>query len=367
MMAISPSSKLNGAKEDKSLFIIKMEITNRGEYQRPLDDWTGGTIIKPFNWKAYNKSQTKEKILFLQLLDELCNMIDEDKFLLTGRKPQSLSHQVFCICVKTYINTSARRVISELELCKRKGYSNIVPHFNSILNYLDNKSVKHALDYLIGLSALPLAQLEDKFAIDATGFSERKYMEKWSDIRQKHYLHRLYRKAHCVYGTYSNIVASTIITEGTAADSPRFKQLLENAAKNFDVKEVTADLAYSSRDNLKFATTLGITPYIPFKKNATGKTRGTRVWGEMYRYFKNNREEFMKHYHQRSNAESGFFMIKQRFGGFVSTKNPLPQTNEILAKILCHNICVLIQEIFLSNIDLDFDYYAKRYFAQPHD
>ena len=54
-------------------------------------------------------------------------------------------------------------------------------------------------------------------------------------------------------------------------------------------------------------------------------------------------------------------------GGLVSTKNPLPQTNEILAKILCHNICVLIQEIFLSKIDLDFDYYAKRYFAQPYD
>ena len=62
-------------------------------------------------------------------------------------------------------------------------------------------------------------------------------------------------------------------------------------------------------------------------------------------------------------VKSNFFVIKQRFGEFVSTKNPF-QTNEILAKILCHNVCDLIQEVFLSNRQ-GFDYYARRYFAQP--
>ena len=54
-------------------------------------------------------------------------------------------------------------------------------------------------------------------------------------------------------------------------------------------------------------------------------------------------------------------MIKQRFGDFVKTRTPLSQTNEILAKILCHNICVLIQEIYLSNIEVDFIESAKKY------
>jgi hypothetical protein len=54
-------------------------------------------------------------------------------------------------------------------------------------------------------------------------------------------------------------------------------------------------------------------------------------------------------------------MIKQRFGDFVMTKNNLSQTNEILARILCHNICVLIQEIYLSNIEIDFINSAKSY------
>jgi transposase len=339
-----------------------MKITEKEpSLQHSLDNWTGGTVIEPFNWRAYNNSQTREKVMFLELLNDLCNVLDENSYCGTGRKPKSLSHQVFCVCLREYVGLSSRRVISDLEISKRNHFISETPHFNTVLNYLGNINVKRALIYLIQLSALPLAQLEDKFAIDSTGFGERKYIEKWSSVRQKPYMYRLYRKAHCIYGTYSNAVVSAIITEGTEADSPKFIELLNNASKNFDVKEITADLGYSSRENMKYAEQLGVTPYIPFKKNATGTSRGATIWHKMYKYFKDNREEFLKHYHIRSNAESGFFMIKSRFGDFVKTKTSLSQTNEILAKILCHNICVLIQEIYLSNIDIDFISSAEKY------
>ena len=118
---------------------------------------------------------------------------------------------------------------------------------------------------------------------------------------------------------------------------------------------------------MQYAEELGITPYIPFKKNSRGLSKGFSAWNKMYRYFTDNKEEFMKHYHVRSNAESGFFMIKQRFGDNLSYKNTISQTNEILCKILCHNICVLIQEIFLSNLDINFNYCAKNYVAQQMD
>ncbi len=330
-----------------------MEIIDRTpDPQRRLDEW--GIIIKPFDWRAYNNSQTREKIMLIELLSDLCKILDNEK----------LAHKIFCICMKTYINTSSRRVISELELCKRKEWIRYVPHFNSVLNFFNDRQVKRALNHLIELSALPLAQLEKQFCIDSTGFSERKYIERWSTIRQDFSRHQSYRKAHCIYGAYSNIIVSAIITEGTASDSLRFKDLLSNAAKNFNVEEVSADLAYSSRENLKHAEQLGITPYVPFKKNAVGTSKGAHIWSKMYKYFKNNPEEFLKHYHQRSNSEAGFFMIKQRFGDFVRTKTEMSQTNEVLCKILCHNLCVLVQEVFLSNLDFDLFLCAKRLNAQ---
>lgn len=162
-------------------------------------------------------------------------------------------------------------------------------------------------------------------------------------------------------------MASVIVTEGTANDSPKFKHLLDNASANFNIKEITADMAYSSRENMRYADQLGMTPFIPFKKNAKANSKGARVWNKMYKYFKENKKEFLKHYHLRSNAESGFFMIKQKFGDYVKTKNDLSQTNEILAKILVHNICILVQEIFLSDLEIDFFLCAKKCLAQKWD
>ena len=51
----------------------------------------------------------------------------------------------------------------------------------------------------------------------------------------------------------------------------------------------------------------------------------------------------MFHYHKRSNAESAFSSMKQKFGDAVRSKSEVGQVNEVLAKCLCHNICVLIR------------------------
>ena len=324
------------------------------EPQKKLEEFADFPPDEPFNWRAYNNSQTREKIIVLNLLKELGDLMEGTPYAGKGRKPMPTNHMIFCMCMKVYSGYSSRRLISDLELCRNKNFINTVPHFNSVCNYFDNKNVTKHLKYLIELSALPLAQIEDKFSIDSTGFSERRYMERWSSARQKYSMHQQYKKAHCIYGVYSNIIVSAVITDGTAADSPRFMELLQNTADNFNVEEITADMAYSSRENLQFASDLGITPYIPFKKNATGKSKGAPAWNKIYNYFKNNGEEFMSHYHLRSNAESGFFMLKQRFSDSVMFKDPISQTNEILCKILCHNLCVLAQELYLSNIEINF-------------
>lgn len=62
----------------------------------------------------------------------------------------------------------------------------------------------------------------------------------------------------------------------------------------------------------------------------------------------------MKHYHKRSNVETAFYMIKSKFRDNVRSKDETAQFNEVLLKILCHNICVVIQEIHELGIQADF-------------
>ena len=96
-------------------------------------------------------------------------------------------------------------------------------------------------------------------------------------------------------------------------------------------------------------------PYIAFNSNATGSEKnGGSVWKSMYHFYCCNRERFMQEYHKRSNVESTFSMIKAKFGDSLRSKTPTAQVNEALCKILCHNICCLIQSMFELDIKPEF-------------
>jgi hypothetical protein len=63
------------------------------------------------------------------------------------------------------------------------------------------------------------------------------------------------------------------------------------------------------------------------------------------------REEFLKHYHQRSNVESVFSAIKRKFGDAVRSKTETAMMNETLAKLVCHNLTCVIAEWYTLGID----------------
>jgi transposase len=90
-------------------------------------------------------------------------------------------------------------------------------------------------------------------------------------------------------------------------------------------------------------------PYIAFKANSNNrghKSQQSQLWKQMFHYFSYNTERFMQHYHKRSNVETTFSIIKAKFGDALRSRTKIAQTNEALLKVLCHNICCLIQSIF---------------------
>jgi hypothetical protein len=51
----------------------------------------------------------------------------------------------------------------------------------------------------------------------------------------------------------------------------------------------------------------------------------------------------MEHYHKRSNIETAYSMIKEKFGSALRSKSDTGQINEVLCKALRDNVCVLAQ------------------------
>ena len=305
------------------------------------------------DWPAYNAAQCNERPLFNKLPHDLCQAVKEPRQR-TGRRRLPLADMVFAVVCKAYVRFSPRRANGFLEGACVKEMIGKVPHFNSVLNCLSKPELTSVLAQLVTLSSLPLRCVEMKFAPDSSGFSTCQSV-RWYDHRYgRETDNRKWVKAHVLCGVKTHVVASALVSQGSRNDSPYLAPLLARAAGHFDVREVLADKAYLSRDNVETIAALGAMPFIPFKTNTVEPRPDGSVWNRMHGLWMLDREAFLKRYHQRSNVETVFSMIKGKFGDSVRSKTFPAQANEVLCKVLCHNISVLVQEMFELGIRPDF-------------
>ncbi len=109
-----------------------------------------------------------------------------------------------------------------------------------------------------------------------------------------------------------------------------------------------------SREIVDTVEQAGATSYIPFKTTTAVPKESHSVWARMYHLFMFNRETYLEHYGKRSNVESAFSMVKGKFGAAVRSKSDVGQVNEVLCKVLCHNICVLVRAMHELGIEPNF-------------
>lgn len=253
------------------------------------------------NWPAYNRAQRTEKRRLQSLLHELCLGVPERSRERKGRKPTPMADVIFCIVYKVYSTVSSRRFGCDLDDAHHRGYLTKPMHPNKINTRMEDASLAPILKGLIAQSSLPLRAIEMSFAPDSSGFSTSRFV-RWYD--EKYGVERSghdWVKVHLMTGTKTNIVTAVEIGDRNAGDCPQFKPLIEATARNFTIKEVPADKAYLSSENLELVESLGGTAFIPFKSNSIPGEAGS-LWEGMYHYFNFRREEFLAHYHKRSNV-----------------------------------------------------------------
>lgn len=309
-----------------------MEQTTRKTYQQ--------------NWTEYNQAQCGEVNTFDALLRDLTRGIPEPEYTF-GRPSLSIQEALFCTIQKVYARLSSRRAKSLYDNATEKELLEHAPHFNTASKLLNREDVTPILHELIAITAKPLQSVDTNFAVDSSGFQTTRFGEycktKHGETKKHSWL-----KCHIVTGVKTNIITAVEITHNNSNDCPKLPTLMKATAnQGFTISEVTADKAYSSRVNYDTVQQLGGQAYIPFKSNASGHSHGSPMWKKMFHFFQLHEEEFMTHYHKRSNVETTFFMLKAKFGDYLRSKNPTALENELLCKIVCHNICVLIQELHI--------------------
>jgi transposase/predicted nucleic acid-binding Zn finger protein len=299
------------------------------------------------DWPNYDLAQQNEQAEFRRLLADLCSTLPQpasQKGTKGGNAPTPLSDLIFAMIFKIYSGMSGRRFATDLREAQECGYVSRTVHHSTIARCLEDPQTTPILERLIELSSSPFKAIETEFAVDSSGFSsckfDRWYDEKWGRVKSEH----SWVKVHAIVGTTTQVVASVIITDKHAGDAPQFPPLVKATAKNFTVNQVSGDKAYASEENFQAVEDCGGTGYLSFKSNATGSIGG--IYERMYHLFCLNKEDYLKHYHRRSNVESLFSAVKRLFGDSVRSKSEVAMKNETLGKLLAYNITLLVHAIY---------------------
>jgi transposase len=295
------------------------------------------------DWRAYNLAQTTEKHRFQELLADLCRGVKETYVPGgRGRAPHSNKDSVFAMCLKVYTTLSCRRGQCDMVDAHESKYMTRAITGQKLSEIMDREHFTPILKELIGYSARPLRGVESTFAIDSSGFSVNKFERYYDHAHGMTRFKHAWVKVHLACGTKTNIVTAVRILDKDAADAPQFVPLVRETKRHFTIGEVSADKAYGSLENFEEVAGCGGQAYIAFKSNTTGAVGGQ--FEKAFHYFQFKNEEYMQHYHKRSNVESTFSAIKRKFGDSIRSRTENAMVNEALCKILCHNICCLIQE-----------------------
>jgi transposase len=302
------------------------------------------------DWPAYTKAQCREKDHFGELLSDLCATIPEPprKSAKGGRPPVPLKDSAFLAIFKVYVGFSSRRFMCDMHDAYEAGYLAAPVGHASVIKAMESEALTPVLEELIGRSAAPLAQVESQFAVDSSGFCMARY-HRWIDVKygtpkEEHD----WVKVHCLTGTKTHCVVSAEIHDRNTNDCNILPSLVETGAERFTLSEVSADKAYAANPNFDAVAGHGGTLYATFRKSATGGVGG--LYRKMFHLFCADRDTYLQHYHRRSNVESVFSAVKRKFGEAIRSKSDVAAKNEVYAKLVCQNVCCLIQAMYELNL-----------------
>jgi hypothetical protein len=104
--------------------------------------------------------------------------------------------------------------------------------------------------------------------------------------------------------------ACTALSRLYPSDATQLPALVVTTAKSFNMAEVSADKGYSGQECHNAISHTEAKPFSMFKENARDGIG--RLFRKMFQFFQSRRDEFLAHYHRRSNVESTVIVMKAK-------------------------------------------------------
>lgn len=294
------------------------------------------------------KRWPRNEVLYNQIQEtEFLNFFDLVRFIsIKVCKRKKMRNAIVCLLIwHKFPTLSTRRARSLLLLFRKIKLINVdVPCFKTLCNYRAEPLLHNVLEDLIEESSKPLAKIEHDFATDSTGI-KTKLFSSWYSLRCKKKIKRRdHLTVHATCGVKSTIVTALNVETKQGKDNVIMREHVDKTAENFKVGEWSGDGTYWCKKNCGKVSEVGGRPYFKCKTGRTawnGKQDGYPSWKEMNKESKENKEEYDRHYHKRSNIESANQSKKMLHGNKVYSKLNSARVNEETLRWINHNLNVL--------------------------
>ena len=330
---------------------------------RPADDR---------DWPAYDIASARYNEFFGAMLLKFREALPELPYNGTGRPPYPLRTQIAMCLGMVWSKLPSRKFPSWMRGAQGKGWidpmakfdpyyigkkPDPIYHRNTVTNAMKSPLLTPHLRDLVVATAMPFQPYVKKIAVDATGFTlghtshwnKAKHGSDRATCRQGH----KWLKCNIVSEVHSNTVLAVDVSYGNEVhDSKHLPELLGQTVEHFSFEQVSGDKAYLSHSIYELIESFGALPLIPFKSNTKPVPWSEHIWDKMYHMFSLHRDLWDSHYHLRSNVETTFAMIKANFGENIRSRTPIGHLNEVLCKLVCHNIWVLNLQLAIADVDL---------------
>ena len=313
---------------------------------------------KEIDWSSYDRAQINEVNDMLCMIRDTVDAawrrlqpaLEREKG--PGIPPVPVPDLAKAVLVQQYFEVSNRETEGLMLLFEEKLGLTRPFSYKSVERAYGNGDVKRVLDELFRITQTPVLGLETSQAVDGTGMPTSSKVNYENDKRKgkmagfEHVLTAI----GTTYKLYSSVVTMESPTDN---ESPYFPLAVQDMSRYTNLEFVEGDAAFLSRLNCRLVSSLGAEPRFMPKSSCTFKRGGSDSYVRMLWRFVEDTQEWLRQYHPRSIAESGFSAEKRRDPRPIRRRLKDRKFTEIKARFCRENLRRLCYLWYLDGISLD--------------
>ena len=272
-----------------------------------------------------------ETSLFKTLLFDLCRPLATN-----GLRRIPVNEMMFAAVFKVFSALPAQRFIQEMKVAQDDKYFSRPFCLNSVLRFFYEEEMTEGLHRLIKQSSLPLGEIEANFAEDSIRAPITRLV-RWFDVRfGRTYCGSDWLLVDAMTGLQTQIVSSVNV-RGRQEDEPPLLGSLRTGRRFVRQDRVATVSSNPLKDSVDNTEELRSAVQLVFEPTNVPGYAG--LWDKLLILCKLNRHSLAAHFGRRNASDSVLRTIQGNFKGKVQSKTETAAKNEVLARIVCHNIC----------------------------